>query len=88
MFEITSQDILERISRHCPSAFPVYLQCLNRQNNFGQVTFSRSMIEEEMSESWTKFKNSLKKLALENILEWHLSDRGIEVTLAATDENE
>jgi hypothetical protein len=88
MYEITSQEILERISRHCPSAFPAYLQCLNRQNNFGKIIFSKDFVEQEMSESWTKFKNSIKKLALENLLEWHLTKKGIEVTMAAIDDDE
>ncbi len=35
-----------------------------------------------MSEGWAKFRNQIKKLALENLLEWHPLDGGISVILA------
>lgn len=88
LYAITSQSILERISRHCPESLFVYLQCLNRANKEGTVFFSRELVEVEMSEGWTKFKNKIKKLALENLLEWHPFNHGISVTLAELDENE
>lgn len=87
LFNITTQEILERISRHCPDALYAYLQCINRASN-GQVFFDRELVEIEMSLPWSKFKNRIKKLALENLLEWHPFNDGIAVTLADIDENE
>ena len=81
-----SQEILERISRHCPEAMYAYLQCLNRADDEGTVLFSRDIIEIDMSEKWTKFRNHIKKLALENLLEWHPFNNGIAVTLALEQE--
>lgn len=88
LYAITSQEILERISLHCPGALCTYLQCLNRANNDGKVFFSKDLVEVQMSYGWTKFRNSIKKLALENLLEWHPFNKGIAVTLAAIDEDE
>jgi hypothetical protein len=88
LYAITSQEILERISRHCPSALSTYIQCINRADDSGMVFFSRETVEVDMSEGWAKFRNNVKKLALENLLEWHQFDRGISVILAALDENE
>ncbi len=78
---ITTQQLLETISRHCPSALGTYLHCLNRANHDGDVFLSKQMIQEDMSESWTAFRNNLKKLARENILEWHVLDSGVAITL-------
>lgn len=87
IYAITSQEILDRISRHCPESMSAYLQCLNRADEFGNVKFSRKMIEEDLSEGFTKFQNCIKKLALENLLEWHPVKGGLHVTLAAIDED-
>jgi hypothetical protein len=46
------------------------------------------MLEEDMSESFSIFRNNLKKLACLNLLEWHLIDKGIHVTLADINEDE
>ncbi len=81
-FALTSQEVLERISRHCPEAMSAYLQCLNRANAEGLVFFSRTLIEIDMSEDFRAFRNNIKKLARENLLEWHPIDNGISVTLA------
>lgn len=88
LYAITSQDILERISRHCPESLYAYLQCINRADSKGTVFFSKNLVEVDMSEGWTKFRNQIKKLALENLLEWHPFNNGISVTLAAFDEDE
>lgn len=82
-----NQEILERISRHCPQALSVYLHCLNLADSKGTVYLSRAAVEINMSEGWTRFKNQIKKLALENLLEWHPFDGGISVTMADLDEN-
>jgi hypothetical protein len=88
LYAITSQEVLERISRHCPSALSTYIQCINRADDFGIVFFTKELVEVDMSEGWAKFRNNIKKLALENLLEWHPYQKGISVTLASLDENE
>jgi len=85
---ITSQEILDRISRHCPGSLSTYLQVINRVNNAGEVQFTKKQIEFDMSETLTKFRNNLKKLALENLLEWHPVLDGLKVTLALDHEDE
>jgi len=88
LYAITSKEVLERISRYCPESLSIYLQCVNRANTDGSIFFSKSIVEINMSEGWTKFRNQIKKLALENLLEWHPFNGGISVILAALDENE
>lgn len=82
IYAVTSQELLERISRHCPESLSTYLQCINRSDSDGTVFFSRDLVEVDMSEDWRKFKSNIKKLARENILEWHPFNNGISVTLA------
>lgn len=77
---ITSQEVLERISRHCPAALSVYLQCLNRQLD-GKIAFTKRLVEIDMSENWRSFLGNVKKLARENLLEWYPVADGISVTL-------
>lgn len=88
LYAITSQEVLERISRHCPSALHFYIQCINRSDKNGHAFFSKKIVEQDMSDSYTKVKNNIKKLALENLLEWHPFDGGISVTLARIDEDD
>jgi len=85
---ITTQEVLERISRHCPEAMSAYLQCINRSDPIGRIHFTRTLVEVDMSESWCKFTNNIKKLAQENLLEWRPIDTGIIVTLASLEEYE
>jgi len=85
---ITSQEVLERISRHCPSALSTYLTVLHHVDQFGKAKFTRKQIEYDLSETWTKFKNNLKKLALENLIEWHPVEHGLVVIMADADEDE
>lgn len=84
----TSQEVLEQISRHCPESMSVYLHCINRVDENGKVFFSRHMVEVDMSETWTKFRNKVKKLAVEDLLEWHPFNRGLMITLANCHEDE
>jgi hypothetical protein len=79
---LDDQYILDTISRHCPEALSVYLQCRNRADAEGHVRFSRSLIEVDMSEDWRAFRNNIKKLARENLLEWSPLDGGISIVLA------
>lgn len=85
---LSSQEILDRISRHCPSALCAYLQCINRADQKGMAFFSKDLVEIDMSETWVKFRNQIKKLALENLLEWHPFNNGISITLADYHEND
>jgi hypothetical protein len=85
---ISTQEALERISRHCPQALSVYFQCINRSDSNGIVYFSKQMVDIEMSENWSKFRNQIKKLALENLIQWHPFSNGISVTLVPLDANE
>ncbi len=84
---LTTQEVLERISRHCPEALSVYLQCLNRANSDGHIFFSHDLIEVEMSEDFRVFRTNIKKLARENLLSWQPFDGGIAVDLANMDED-
>lgn len=86
LYNITSQQTLDRISRHCPEALWAYLKCINYAGETGKVFFSRKMVEDDMSERWAIFKNCIKKLALEDLLEWHPMDTGISITLAEVDD--
>lgn len=79
---IATQEVLERISRHCPEALSVYLQCLNRANDTGTVFFSRETVDIDMSEEWHRFKKHIKQLARENLLMWQPINDGIHVTLS------
>ncbi len=81
IYAITTQEVLERISRHCPEALSTYLQCINRadENNF--IHFTKHMVDVGMSEEWRFFRKNLKSLARENLLEWYPFDNGIAVTL-------
>lgn len=86
IYSITTQEILDRISRHCPEALSTYLQCLNRANEHGMTTFSRNSVEIDMSEDFRKFRNNIKKLARENLLEWQPVDGGIYIILVDVDD--
>ncbi len=88
IYTVTSQEVLERISRHCPEALSTYLQCINRSDKEGTVLFSRDKVDVEMSENWRSFRNNIKKLARENLLSWHPFDKGIAVNLMDIHEND
>jgi hypothetical protein len=82
LYAITTQEVLERISRHCPEALSVYLQCINRADENGVCFFTKEMVEIDMSEEWRDFRKNVKKLARENLLEWHPFNNSISITLA------
>ncbi len=88
LYTVTSQEVLDRISRHCPEALSAYLQCFNRADDQGNVVFTKQQVEVDMSEKWAKFRNNIKKLALENLLEWHPIKGGLSVTLVTLDDDE
>lgn len=78
---LTTSDILDRIARHCPEAMTTYLHCLHHIDVDGRHFFSRQEIEEDMSEEFRVFKNHVKKLSREGLLEWHPIDNGIHIAL-------
>lgn len=82
---IYTQEILERISRHCPEALSAYFHCLNRKNQGKTIHFTKKLVEQDMSEDFRVFRNNIKKLARENLLEWHPGEDGIFVTLVSDD---
>lgn len=84
----TSQEVLERVSRHCPEALSTYLHCINRVDDLGNVQFSKNLIEIDMSEDFRTFRNNIKKLARENLLSWVPLDGGISITMAELDDDE
>lgn len=88
IYAITHQEVLERISRHCPEALWTYLQCVNRCDAHGYIFFPKKMVEVDMSADWRPFRNNIKKLARENLLEWSPLNEGISVQMAALDEDE
>ena len=88
IYTLTSQEVLERVSRHCPDALSAYLQCINRATPEGQVLFTKNFVEVDLSEDFRSFRNKIKKLARENLLEWHPFDGGISITLADLHEND
>lgn len=63
--------ILDQIGRHCPRAMGTYALCLARTQEFNKLVLSKKQIRDDLSESYTKFKNDLKALAREGLLEWH-----------------
>lgn len=81
-FSFTSHELLDRLSRHCPEAISAYLHCISRANDEGKVVFERQQVSENMCESWIKFRNHIRKLALEGVLEYHLLEEYLHVTLA------
>lgn len=78
---ITSSDVLDRIARHCPAAMTTYLHCLHRVDDDMRYHFDKKTVEEDLSEDWRVFKNHIKKLSRENLLEWHAIDNGILINL-------
>lgn len=88
LYHITSQEVLERLSRHCPEAISTYLQCVNRADKNGEVFFSRYMIEVDISDEFRTFRTNIKKLARENLLSWMPLDNGISISLVDLHENE
>lgn len=87
IYATTMQEVLESISRHCPESMSAYFQCHNRKNELGEIHFTRELVEVEMSEDFRQFRNRIKTLARENLLEWHPTDDGIHVTLAHVDDD-
>lgn len=56
IYAVTTQEVLDRIAKNCPSAMGAYFHCINRVNETGAVFFSKEMIVNEMKESFTILK--------------------------------
>lgn len=78
---ITTHQTLDKISKHCPRAITTYLTIIGEVDENNQAFFSRRQVVFDMNESWTIFKNNVRALASENLLEWHEIDDGISITL-------
>ena len=63
--------ILDQIARHCPRAMGTYALCLSQMNENNTFVLTRNQIINDLSESYTKFKNDLRSLSKEGVLEWH-----------------
>lgn len=84
--DVSSQQILEKISRHCPDAMCVYLHCINRADAKGELHLSKNMVEVQLSEDWDDFIKKIKSLAREDLLFWSPMNDGVAVCLAVDDD--
>jgi hypothetical protein len=82
---ITTLQTLDRIARSCPRALSTFVHLLCRVNNEGKVSFRKEQIINDLSESYAKFRNDIRSLARENLLEWHQKGTSLHVTLALPD---
>lgn len=82
IFQILTPETIDIISRHCPRAFSTFIACLNRVDDEGRCCFSKEDITLGRSESYAIFRNNLKALAREGLLEWGELDGKIHVTIA------
>lgn len=82
-FSFTTFERLDALSRHCPDAISAYLQCISRADEHGNVLFNRNEINDVLCISWSRFRNQLRKLSLEGVLEFHQMDDKIRVILSS-----
>lgn len=82
LYTITTHENLDRIARNCPRALSAFIHLLCNAKDNGSVILQKRQISDAMSESFTKFRNDLRSLARENLLEWHQMNDTIHVTLA------
>lgn len=87
MYVSLPMEVLDQISRHCPRALTTYVLCMGRADAQDKCVFSKEDIQLEMHESFTKFRNDLKSLSREGLLEWHHIDNKIHITLAHLDDD-
>jgi hypothetical protein len=81
-YTITSHQTLDRIARNCPRALSAFIHLMSRADNEGNILLQKSQITDDLSESFVKFKNDLRALARESLLEWHQMGDHLHVTLA------
>lgn len=82
MYTILTPDVADLISRHCPRALSAYVLCLSHADEEGRLMFTKTQILSDFSESYTKFRNDIKALAREGLLEWHEMGETLSITLA------
>jgi hypothetical protein len=59
------------------------MHIISRASSDGTVVFSQKQITDDFSESWTKFRNDLRALARQNLLEWHQIKNVIRIEIAS-----
>ncbi len=79
------ESTLFQIAENCPRSFAAYLMCYQNADHDLYANLTKQIVEKEKSMSWTKFRNDVKALARQGLLEWHENKGAIEVTLAAYD---
>lgn len=82
IYTITTHQTLDRIARNCPRALTTYIHVLARANDKGSIALEKNQITNDLSESFTKFKNDLRALARETLLEWHQMGNYLHITIA------
>lgn len=80
-YAITTQRTLDQISRHCPRALYTYTICVSRVDENGRLFLTRDQIRNDLSESYTKFRNNLRALAQEDLLSWGEINNGISIEM-------
>lgn len=82
LYTITTHQTLDRIARNCPRALCAFIHLMTRADNEGNVSLQKQQITDDLSESFAKFRNDLRALAREELLEWHQMGNHLHVTLA------
>jgi len=82
IYTILTYEILDKIARNCPRALCSYMHIVTRANSDGNVMFSQQQITDDFSESFTKFRNDLRSLTRQNLIEWHQMKNVIRIQLA------
>lgn len=82
LYTIITHNTLDKIARNCPRALSCFVHLLTRASDEGKVIFHKQQIIDDLSESYVKFKNDLRSLAREDLLEWHERNGALHVILA------
>jgi len=80
-------EIIDQIGRHCPRAINTYILCLGHMDEKRSLILSKEEVTKDLSESFCKFKNDLRALAREGILEWHEMNSNLHIIVGITEEN-
>lgn len=82
LYTITTHQTLDRIARNCPRALSAFIHLLTRADDEGNVTLEKKQITDELSESFACFRNDIRSLAREDLLQWHQTANSLHITLA------
>lgn len=82
LYTITTHQTLDRIARNCPRALCTFIHVLTRADQEGIAVLEKKQIVEDLSESFAKFRNDLRSLAREDLLEWRQIGSYLHITLA------